>query len=163
MALLWIHSRRVTRGEYSIPAGVTQQWRRKGQSPPLTYFWYNQTSGLQVHTVCSQFFILQFILHRIVLNPLIVQLVFILGCGAFHLALVELCVALTRAHHSSLSRSHWITSLPSSISTTPLILVLSINLLSINSFLLNMSLIKILYCIHPNMDPLGRLLITAST
>jgi len=60
-------------------------------------------------------------------------------CRTLHLALLNL-MRLTQAHLSSLSRSLWMASLPSSMSATSRSLVLSANMLRVPSVPLRMSL-----------------------
>ncbi|KAK4818403.1 hypothetical protein QYF61_012324 [Mycteria americana] len=72
-------------------------------------------------------------------------------CRTLHLALLNL-MRFTRAHFSSLSRSLWMASCPSGMSTVPLSLVLSANLLRVHSIPLPMSLMKILNSIGPTID-----------
>ncbi|KAK4807231.1 LOW QUALITY PROTEIN: hypothetical protein QYF61_024351 [Mycteria americana] len=88
----------------------------------------------------------QVLLHRAALNPFIPQPVLILGIAPTQgqdpdLALLNL-MKFTWAHFSSLSRSLWMASLLSSISTAPLSLVSSANLLRVHSIPLSMSLMK---------------------
>ena len=74
------------------------------------------------------------------------------GCRTLHLALLNLR-RFTWAHLSSLSRSLWIASHPSGMSTTPLILVSSAKLLGVHLTPLSMmSLMKILNSTGPNTD-----------
>ncbi|KAK4818489.1 hypothetical protein QYF61_014219 [Mycteria americana] len=71
-------------------------------------------------------------------------------CRTLHLALLNL-MRFTQAHFSSLSRSLWMTSRSSSVSTAPLSLVSSANLLRVHSILLSMSLMKILNSTGPTI------------
>ncbi|KAK4814241.1 LOW QUALITY PROTEIN: hypothetical protein QYF61_012737 [Mycteria americana] len=71
-----------------------------------------------------------------------------------HLALLNL-MRFTQAHFSSLSRSLWMTSHPSGVSTAPHSLVSSANLLRVHSISLSMSLMKILNSTGPSTDPCG--------
>ncbi|KAK4818676.1 hypothetical protein QYF61_017421 [Mycteria americana] len=72
-------------------------------------------------------------------------------CRTLHLALLNL-MRFTQAHFSSLSRSLWMTSRPSGMSTAPLCLVLSENLLRVHLISLSMSLMKILNSTGPTVD-----------
>jgi len=64
-------------------------------------------------------------------------------CKTLHFALVNL-IRFTRAHLLSLSRSLWMASLPSAVSTTPLSFMSSANLPRVHSFPLSVSLTKML-------------------
>ncbi|KAK4810863.1 hypothetical protein QYF61_008835 [Mycteria americana] len=72
-------------------------------------------------------------------------------CRTLHLALLNL-MRFTQAHFSSLPRSLWMTSRPSGVSTAPLSLVSSANLLRVHSISLSMSLMKILNSTGPTVD-----------
>ncbi|KAK4810857.1 hypothetical protein QYF61_008829 [Mycteria americana] len=72
-------------------------------------------------------------------------------CRTLHLALLNL-MRFTQAHFSSLPRSLWMTSRPSGVSTAPLSLVSSANLLRVHSISLSMSLMKILNSTGPSTD-----------
>ncbi|KAK4817090.1 hypothetical protein QYF61_027921 [Mycteria americana] len=72
-------------------------------------------------------------------------------CRSLHLALLNF-MRFTWAHSSSLSRSLWMTSLPSSKSTALLSLVSSANLLRVHSIPLSVSLMKTLNSTHPTID-----------
>ncbi|KAK4813629.1 hypothetical protein QYF61_014389, partial [Mycteria americana] len=72
-------------------------------------------------------------------------------CRTLHLALLNL-MRFTQAHFSSLSRSLWMTSRPSDLSTAPLSLVSSANLLSVHLISLSMSLMKTLNSTGPTID-----------
>ncbi|KAK4807049.1 hypothetical protein QYF61_018390 [Mycteria americana] len=113
------------------------------------------------HTLTAhvQLFIYQYpqvLLHRAALNPFIPQPVLILGIAPTQgqdpdLALLNL-MKFTWTHFSKLSRSIWMASLLSSISTAPLSLVSSANLLRVHSIPLSMSLMKVLNIIGPTVD-----------
>ncbi|KAK4826465.1 hypothetical protein QYF61_009192, partial [Mycteria americana] len=72
-------------------------------------------------------------------------------CRTLHLALLNL-LRFTQAHFSSLPRSLWMTSHPSGMSTAPLSLVSSANLLKVHLISLSMSLMKILNSTGPTVD-----------
>ena len=74
-------------------------------------------------------------------------------CNALHLALLNL-IRFIWAHFSSLSRSLWMTFLPSSVSTAVLSSVSSANLLRVHVIPLSMTLIKMLKSIGPKTSPL---------
>ncbi|KAK4827087.1 LOW QUALITY PROTEIN: hypothetical protein QYF61_014189 [Mycteria americana] len=73
------------------------------------------------------------------------------SCRTLHLALLNL-MRFTQAHFSSLSRSLWMVSHPSDVSTAPLSLMSSANLLRVHSIPLSMSLMKILNSTGPTID-----------
>jgi len=80
-------------------------------------------------------------------------------CRTSHLALLNF-VSLAWAYCSSLSRSLWIELLPSNVSTAPLILLSSANLLRLHSTPLSVLPMKLLYSTSPSREPSGRLLVT---
>ncbi|KAK4822069.1 hypothetical protein QYF61_009330 [Mycteria americana] len=80
-------------------------------------------------------------------------------CRTLHLPLLDL-MRFTQAHFSSLSRSLWMTSRPSAVSTAPLSLVSSANLLRVHSISLSMSLMRILNRTGPSTDSRGTPLVT---
>ncbi|KAK4811770.1 LOW QUALITY PROTEIN: hypothetical protein QYF61_005338 [Mycteria americana] len=75
-----------------------------------------------------------------------------LRCMTLPLALLNF-MSFARAHLSSLSRSLWMASLPSRVSTTPLSLVSSANLLRVPSVPLSMSPTKMLNNTGASTDP----------
>ena len=77
-----------------------------------------------------------------------------LKCSTLHLAFYNL-IQFTWAHFSSMSRSLWLVSLPCMVSTTPLSLVLSANLLGVLLISLTVSLIKMLKSTGPKIDHWG--------
>ena len=80
-------------------------------------------------------------------------------CWTLHLALLNF-MRFTQAHLSSLSRSLWVASLPSSVSTASHSLVSLANLLRVHSIPLSMSPTKMLNSTSPNTNPWGMALIT---
>jgi len=75
-------------------------------------------------------------------------------CRTLHWALPNF-MRLAWAHFSSLSRSLWMASLPSSVSTAPLSLVSSANLLRVHSIPLSVSPTKMLNNTGPSTNPCG--------
>jgi len=73
------------------------------------------------------------------------------GAGPLHLTLLNL-MRFTWAHFSRLSRSLWMASHLSGVSTAPLSLVSSADLLRVHSVPLSRSLMKTLSSTHPSMD-----------
>ena len=72
-------------------------------------------------------------------------------CRTLHLAWLNL-VRFTQAYFSSFSRSLWMVSCPSGVSTTPLRLVSSLNFLRVHLIPLSWSLMKILNSSGPSKD-----------
>ena len=143
------------------------QSRAEGQNPlPWTaghtaFDAAQDTIGLQVCewtlVAHDQLFIHQYpqvLLDRAALNPFVPQPVMIPEvaptqvCRTLHLALLNL-MRLARDHFSSLSMSLWMASCPSGVSTAPLSLVSSANLLKVHRISFSRSLMKMLNCTGP--------------
>ena len=167
------------RAGHWTPGGVSQEQSRGAESPPLDMLailpfmqpgrWFDfciasahcqHTSSFSPTSIYPQV-----LLHRATLNLVILQSVLMLViptpmCRTLHLALLNF-LRFTWAHSSSLSRSLWMASLPSSKSIASLSLVSFANLLRMHSIPVSMSLIKILNSIGCSIDPWGKLLTTS--
>ncbi|KAK4818807.1 hypothetical protein QYF61_019736 [Mycteria americana] len=97
----------------------------------------------------------QVFLHKTALNPFISQSVLILRIASTQVQ--DLALGLVELHEvhmgSSLSRSLYMAYLPCRVSTAPLSMMSSSNLLRVHSIPLSMPLMKILNSIGPSTDP----------
>jgi len=146
-----------SRAGCSTPSEVSPEQSRGAESPPSTcqrasLHAVQDISGLLVceRTLLAhvQLFIHQYpqvLLGRAPLNPFIPQPLLI-GSGVALIQVQDLALGLVEPHEvhtgplfhfSSLSRSLWMTSHPSGVSTAPLSLVSSANLLKVHSISLS--------------------------